>query len=92
MNVLINDHQLRKGDAGVVCKLDPGKSYDHVNWSCLLYIVKFMNFGEKWIKWISTCMSTVTFSVLISGFPDAFLYFVGDWGREIHFLFIYLSQ
>lgn len=50
MNVLINDHQLRKGDAGVVCKLDPGKSYDHVNWSCLLYIVKFMNFGEKWIK------------------------------------------
>lgn len=38
------DHQLRKGDAGVVCKLDLGKSYDHVNWSCLLDIVKFMNF------------------------------------------------
>lgn len=47
----------------VVRKLDLEKAYYHVKWSCLLNILKHMNFGDKWIDWNKYCLSTVRFSV-----------------------------
>jgi hypothetical protein len=34
------DTQLWSGVPGVICKLDLEKSYDHVNWNFLLYLLK----------------------------------------------------
>ncbi|WKA05206.1 hypothetical protein VitviT2T_023185 [Vitis vinifera] len=48
------------------------KAYDHVSWKFLLVVVKKMGFGERRIKWIEWCISTVRFSVLINGSPSGF--------------------
>ncbi|WMV43887.1 hypothetical protein MTR67_037272 [Solanum verrucosum] len=56
---------------GVACKLDLEKAYDHVNWACLINVMKLMNFGNKWLDWIRFCISTVRVSILINGESSA---------------------
>ena len=66
------DSRLKSNQGGVLCKLDMEKAYDHVSWKFLLVVVKKMGFGERRIKWIEWCISTVRFSVLINGSPSGF--------------------
>ena len=42
------DSRKRSVDAGLVCKLDIEKAYDHVNWRFLLSVFEKMGFGPKW--------------------------------------------
>ncbi|RVW34286.1 putative ribonuclease H protein [Vitis vinifera] len=66
------DSRLKDNVGGVLCKLDIEKAYDRVSWSFLLAVLKEMGFGQRWIKWIDWCISTVKFSVLINGSPSGF--------------------
>ncbi|RVW88297.1 putative ribonuclease H protein [Vitis vinifera] len=68
----IESRRLKSNQGGMLCKLDIEKAYDHVSWKFLLAVLKKMGFGERWIKWIEWCISTVRFSVLINGSPSVF--------------------
>jgi len=66
------DSQRRSGEAGLLCKMDLEKAYDHVNWDSLLYMLQRCGFGERWRKWIKFYVSTVKFSILVNGVPSGF--------------------
>ena len=38
---------LKGNEAGMLCKLDLEKAYDHINWDFLLTVMQKMGFGEK---------------------------------------------
>ena len=66
------DGRRRSEEPGILCKMDVEKVDDHVNWDFLLYMLKRCGFGAKWCSWISFCISTVRFSVLVNGSPEGF--------------------
>ena len=46
------------------------KVYDHVNWDFLLAVLEKMGFGQRWISW---CISSPSFSVIVNGTILGFL-------------------
>ena len=52
--------------------MDIEKANGHVNWKFLFAMLRKMGFGEKWIKWIECCISTVKFYVLVNGSLSGF--------------------
>ncbi|RVW19703.1 hypothetical protein CK203_111582 [Vitis vinifera] len=57
--VLANRLKKKGEGGGRICKLDIEKTYDHVNWSFLLWLLERMGFGAKWISWIQWCIGTL---------------------------------
>ncbi|WMV41945.1 hypothetical protein MTR67_035330 [Solanum verrucosum] len=66
------DSRVKQKKPGIMCKLDVGKAYDHVNWNFLLNFLKDMGYGSRWIKWINFCISSVKFSLIINGNTEGF--------------------
>ncbi|RVX23043.1 LINE-1 retrotransposable element ORF2 protein [Vitis vinifera] len=63
----IVDEKRRSGEEGVVFKIDFEKAYDHVSWDFLDHVLEMKGFGSRWRKWMSGCLSSVSFAVLVNG-------------------------
>jgi hypothetical protein len=67
------DSRIGSSEPRVLYKLDIEKAYNHVNWDFLLYLLRRCGFGEKWHSWITHCIFSICFSVLVNGTPSSFL-------------------
>ncbi|XP_028089573.1 uncharacterized protein LOC114289924 [Camellia sinensis] len=59
----------RSKKKGIILKLDFEKAYDSINWEFLVSMMRNFGFGEQWISWMKTCISTAKISVLVNGAP-----------------------
>ena len=48
-------------------KLDMAKAYDRVNWD---FLQKVLLASQEWVKWVLSCITTPSFSVLLNGEPS----------------------
>lgn len=63
---------LKRGNSGVLCKLDLEKAYDHVNWDFLDYMLRRLRFGCIWCEWMKKCYGIVFFSLLNGSLVEYF--------------------
>ncbi len=61
----------RQGKWGFAAlKLDMNKAYDRINWNFLIVVLERMGFSQTWVNWITQCVTTVSYSVLINSSPS----------------------
>jgi hypothetical protein len=58
-----------KDNRGKYCayKLDLAKAYDRVDWSYLEGTLRKFGFTKAWIRWVMSCVKSVTYSVRLNG-------------------------
>lgn len=72
MRPLIEGKKRKGSKAGLVCKLDIEKTYDHLSRTFLHSVLENVSFGHKWRKWVHLCISTLKMLVLVNGTPIDF--------------------
>lgn len=65
---LIESCKRRKTPAAIL-KLDFHKAFDFVSWKFLEWCLSQMGFPPQWTKWILSCVTSASASVLVNGSP-----------------------
>ena len=53
----------------IALKLDFRKAFDSVNWDALKQILAARGFGDRWIRWVDSILTTSSSRILINGNP-----------------------
>ncbi|CAA7036116.1 unnamed protein product [Microthlaspi erraticum] len=57
----------RVSDEFMAVKTDMSKAYDRVEWCFLEVLLEKIGFDRVWFRWIMSCVSSVTYTVLLNG-------------------------
>lgn len=66
----VNRSQSKKGRLGI--KIDLAKALDKMEWSFVKTVLINFGFHLNFVNWITQCISTPTFSILLNGSPVGF--------------------
>lgn len=74
-------------------KVDTSKAYDRVEWHYLRKVLVTLGFPIKWIDLLMVCVTSVTYSFFINGFPSGLPasgegFTVGQPNPSISFYFV----
>lgn len=72
------DSRIKEGSGGRIFRVDMMKAYDLVSWNFLYFVLQEMGSGERWRKWVRTCISHARFLVMENGLPK--VYFITSRG------------
>lgn len=68
---------MKTNKKGLIFILDYEKTYNHVSWHFLSFVLRKMGFSAHWIRWITRCISVAPISVLFNGFPSCKFFMKG---------------
>lgn len=57
---------------GMILKVDLSKAFDRANWLYIRLLLTHLGFPYSYIKWIMSCITEVSYSVLLNGAPTPF--------------------
>lgn len=61
-----------KNQKVLIIKLDLRKSYDTISWDVLHLILTKVGFEQSTTRWIMSCITSVSYAILINGEPSMF--------------------
>ena len=64
---LVKDYHKDSISRRCAIKIDISKAFDSIQWQFLLNTLAAMNFPQKFIHWITLCITTASFSVQLNG-------------------------
>ncbi|XP_041017886.1 uncharacterized protein LOC121260102 [Juglans microcarpa x Juglans regia] len=64
--------RLKGKDSFMALKLDMSKAYDRIEWDFLASVMHKMGFSDSWISLVMKCVTSVTYSLLLSGVSQPF--------------------
>lgn len=57
---------------GHILKVDFAKAFDLVDWDFLFDLLSARGFGDRWVGWIKSILSSLKASILVNGSPKGY--------------------